>query len=146
MNELLKSYPVVIELPVLWGEMDAFEHVNNVVYFRYFETARIAYLEKINFYGMRDENAIGPILGSTRCRFRIPLTYPDTISVGARVTETQDDRFTMEYVIVSHAHNAIAAEGDGVVVAFNYRDNKKTSLPAEIKKRIEELEATTKIK
>ena len=142
MEEFLKNFPVIIELPVLWGDMDAFGHVNNVVYFRYFETARIAYLEKINFGRMRDENDIGPILGSTRCRFRIPLTYPDTVSVGVRVSEIQSDRFVMEHIIVSHQHQKIAAEGDAIVVSFNYRDNKKAALPAEIKKRIEELEST----
>lgn len=48
MHQSLEGFPVVIELPVVWGEMDAFAHVNNVVYFRYFESARIAYLERIN--------------------------------------------------------------------------------------------------
>ena len=48
-NELLKDYPVTVEVPVVWGEMDAFSHVNNVVYFRYFETARIAYFYEIDF-------------------------------------------------------------------------------------------------
>ena len=141
---LLTNFPVVIQLPILWGEMDAFEHVNNVVYFRWFESARIAYFEKIGFSGMRDTSGIGPILGSTRCHFRIPLAYPDTISVGARVTEIRSDRFTMEYVVVSRAHNATAAEGDGVIVAFDYRENKKAELPGEIKKRIEEFEAASK--
>ena len=142
MHGLLKNFPVVIELPVLWGDMDAMAHVNNVIYFRYFESARVAYFEKIKF--RRDKTNLGPILGSVRCRFRIPLTHPDTISVGARVTEIQSDRFTMEHVIVSHKLNAIAAEGDGIIVSFNYRENKKAALPAEIKKRIEELEAGKK--
>ncbi|MCZ6911333.1 MAG: acyl-CoA thioesterase, partial [Proteobacteria bacterium] len=42
--KVLDDYPVVIELPVVWGEMDAFDHVNNIIYFRYFESARIAYV------------------------------------------------------------------------------------------------------
>ena len=45
--------------------MDVFEHVNNVVYFRWFESARIAYFEKLAFSEMHDTNGIGPILGST---------------------------------------------------------------------------------
>ena len=48
MEKLLADYPVVVETPVAWGEMDAFGHVNNIVYFRYFETARIAYFEKLD--------------------------------------------------------------------------------------------------
>ena len=43
---LLRGFPGIIELPVSWGEMDAFGHLNNVVYFRYFESARIAALER----------------------------------------------------------------------------------------------------
>ena len=43
MNSPVADYPVVIETPVAWGEMDAYGHVNNIVYFRYFESARIAY-------------------------------------------------------------------------------------------------------
>ena len=42
MNSPVADYPVVIEIPVAWGEMDAYGHVNNIVYFRYFESARIA--------------------------------------------------------------------------------------------------------
>lgn len=43
MSRMIAQYPVVVEVPVAWGEMDAYGHVNNIVYFRYFETARIAY-------------------------------------------------------------------------------------------------------
>ncbi len=46
-EERLEGFPVVVEIPVLWGDMDAFQHVNNVTYFRYFESARIAYFERI---------------------------------------------------------------------------------------------------
>ena len=42
MEELTREYPVIIELPVAWGDMDAFAHVNNTAYFKYFESARIA--------------------------------------------------------------------------------------------------------
>ncbi len=48
-DALLPSYPVVVEWDVAWGDMDAYGHVNNVVYFRYFEQARIAYLERIGW-------------------------------------------------------------------------------------------------
>ena len=92
----------MVEIPVAWGEMDAFQHVNNVVYFRYFESARIAYSVKIGLHAYREQTGIGPILGSTSCKYKLPLTYPDTVSVGARTTAIEDDRFTMQYAIVSH--------------------------------------------
>jgi acyl-CoA thioester hydrolase len=45
MKELISTYPVVIEIPIAWGDMDAFQHVNNKVYFKHFESARILYFE-----------------------------------------------------------------------------------------------------
>jgi acyl-CoA thioester hydrolase len=51
MKELISTYPVIIEIPLAWGDMDAFQHVNNVVYFKHFESARIAYFEKIDREG-----------------------------------------------------------------------------------------------
>jgi acyl-CoA thioester hydrolase len=141
MNDLLALCPVVIEIPVAWGEMDAFQHVNNIVYLRYFESARIAYFERLNLMEFMNQTGIGPILASVQCKFKIPLTYPDTVSVGTRISKVEQDRFVMEYSVVSHKHQKIAAEGEGVIVSFNYRENKKTPLPDEIKQRIAKLEA-----
>lgn len=140
MRELLESYPLVIEAPVAWGEMDSMGHVNNIVYFRYFESARIAYFERVGFMEWMRETGVGPILASTQCRFRLPLSYPDTVSVGAKAAELGDDRFRMEYLVVSQRHARPAAEGDGLVVSFDYRAQRKAPLPEEIKARIRELE------
>jgi len=139
-QELLKIYPVVIELPVAWGEMDALRHVNNIVYFRYFESARMAYFTRLGIWDYMDETGIGPILASTACKFRLPLVYPDTVSVGTRISGVEADRFVMKYVVVSHAHQKVAAEGEGLVVSYDYRALKKAPLPGEIKRRIEALE------
>ena len=144
MDNLLKHCPVVIETPVAWGEMDAFRHLNNTAYFRYFESGRIAYFERLNLLEYMEATGVGPILASTTCRFRIPLAYPDNVSIGTRVSVIEDDRFTMEYYVVSHKHQKVAAEGSGLIVCFDYRQNKKTTLPAELKQRIEELETSIK--
>jgi len=135
-NKLLEGYPVIINIPIAWGEMDAFQHVNNVAYFRYFESARIMYSEKLGLLTLRERTGIGPILGSASCRYKFPLTYPDTISVGTKITDMTEDRFTMKYMIVSHKHQKIAAEGDGVIVMYNYNEGKKTAIPEEIRKKI----------
>lgn len=136
MHAILQECPLVMEVPVLWGEMDALQHVNNTVYFRYFENARIAYFEKLAVWDYMKRTGIGPILASTQCRFKIPLTYPDTVSIGTKVSDIGLDRLTMEYYVVSHKHQQIAAEGNGLIVIFNYHTNKKTELPTEIKERI----------
>ena len=140
MNELLKTCPVVIEIPVAWGEMDSLRHVNNIVYFRYFESARMAYFQRLDIWNYMNETGIGPILASTECKFKIPLTYPDTVSVGAKISEIEADRFIMKYVVVSREHARVAAEGVGLVVSYDYRALKKAPLPDEIKERIRILE------
>ena len=142
MYNLLKHCPVIIETPVAWGEMDAFRHLNNTTYFRYFESGRIAYFERLNLLAYMEATGVGPILAATSCRFKIPLTYPDNVSIGTRVSEIEEDHFTMEYYVVSHRYQKVAAEGNGLIVCFNYNENKKASLPAELKKRIEDLEAS----
>jgi len=122
--------------------MDALKHVNNIVYFRYFESARIAYFEKLRFWEFMNQTGVGPILASIQCRFKIPLIYPDTVSVGTRIPKIEQDRFVMEYRAASHKSQAIAAEGESVVVSYNYRENKKTLLPEEMKQRILTLEGS----
>ena len=140
MRELLHTYPVVIDIPVAWGEMDALRHVNNIVYFRYFESARMAYFDKLDIWNYMQETGMGPILAATSCKFRIPLTYPDTVSVGTKTTRIEDDRYLMNYAVVSHRHRNIAAEGEGLIVSYDYRELRKVSLPDEIKERIRRLE------
>ncbi len=139
MESLLAEYPVIVESPVIWGDMDAYEHVNNTVYFRYFESARIAFFDQLKFKEVKDETGIGPILASTQCRFRIPLTYPDTVSIGARVSDVQGDRFTMHYRVVSHQHKKVAAEGEGLLIAYDYKALTKAALPEIIYQRIQKL-------
>jgi acyl-CoA thioester hydrolase len=140
MDELLLDYPVVIDIPIAWGEMDALNHVNNIVYFRYFESVRVAYLERIGFIAPAGNAEIGPILAATKCRYRIPLTYPDRIKVGARVGRIQEDRFFMDYAVVSERHGKIAAEGEAEIVAYDYRNLVKAAIPDAVAARIAEVE------
>jgi acyl-CoA thioester hydrolase len=128
---------VVIETDVAWGEMDAFSHVNNTVYFRWFESGRVAYFREVGFTG---NDAVGPILVETSCRMRAPLTYPDRVAIGARVREIGNDRFTMEYAVVSQTLARVAAEGDALVFSYNHPAKHRAPLPAEVRQRMETLE------
>jgi acyl-CoA thioester hydrolase len=134
------DFPVIYETPVAWGEMDSMGHVNNIIYFRYFESARLAYFERVGFLDEMKRSGVGPILATTKCRFRKPLTYPDRIRVGATVSQVQEDRFTMLYCIESEALGAIAADGEGLVVAYDYRTKQKAPLPDSVRRAIRELE------
>lgn len=137
-DELFRSFPVIVTQAVAWGDMDSFDHVNNVVYFRYFENGRIAYIDRLRW---RDKPA-GPILASTQAKFIRALTYPDTIHIGTRLLgEIGVDRFSIEHHIVSEAQNTIVTVGQGLIVGYSYKKKAKANLPPWLPRRIRELEA-----
>jgi acyl-CoA thioester hydrolase len=136
----LAGFPVVIELDVAWAEMDSFAHVNNVVYFRYFENARVDYLTRVGWFALMETEGIGPIVSATNARFRRPVSYPDRLAVGARVVTVEADRVTFEHRIVSRRWGDLACEGQAVVVCYDYRRGCKTPLPASLRERIDRLE------
>ena len=119
-ESLVAGFPVVVEQAVVWGDMDSYSHVNNVVYFRYFENARLEYFRRLDWFALEEETGVGPILAATQARFRKPLTYPDVILIGARVSEVGRDRLRMEHRIVSRRLGAVTTEGEGTIVAFDY--------------------------
>jgi acyl-CoA thioester hydrolase len=135
-HDLLSGFPVILELPVQWGEMDAYGHVNNTVFFRYFESARMAFLQQCGFVDSHERDRIGAILHSTSARFRQPLFFPDTVQIGASATNVKEDRFTMTYTVVSLTRNVVIAEGNGIIVSFDYAAGKKAELPVKVRSAI----------
>jgi acyl-CoA thioester hydrolase len=140
-EHLLAGYPVVATFPVAWGDMDAFQHVNNTRYFRYFENARIAYFDEAGISGVSGmPSGVGPILASTSCQFKAPLSFPDTIGVGARVVDVGEDRFTVEHAVASDKLGRIAAIGEAIIVSFDYAAQAKAPVPDAWRKAIARLE------
>ena len=137
---LLGGFPVVIELPVVWGEMDSYRHVNNVVYFRWMESARIDYFRQAGVQSAAAQQGTGPILASVKCDFRRQLTYPDTLLISASVTSFGRTSMKMAHRIYSAAQQAIAAEGDSTIVMFDYTAQRPVVVPDDIRGRIEALE------
>ena len=135
-HSLLAGFPVILELPVQWGEMDAYGHVNNTVFFRYFESARMAFLRQCGFAESHERDRIGAILHSTTARFRQPLFFPDTVQIGASATDVKEDRFTMTYTVVSLTRSVVIAEGNGIIVSFDYAAGQKTGLPPAVRRAI----------
>ncbi len=141
-DKLLKDYPVVIRFPLHWGEMDAYQHVNNVAYFRYFETARIAYFAKMGISGPVI-GKVGPILASVSARYLAPLLFPDELHVGTRVVDVQKDRFTMQHAVVSEQQGRLVTTGEGLIVAYDYAKMGKAAMPETWLQKIGEIQAGT---
>src|SRR5690606_18364346 len=140
-SDFNQAFVVQVKLPVQWGDMDAFGHVNNTLYFRYFETARLAYMAEMNLLETMQKEQIGPILAETACRFKSPLTYPDTIRVGASVSEQHEYGFAMQYAIYSETQKRVVCEGSGRIVLLDYQSGDKVKPDAAMLKAITALES-----
>lgn len=140
MKQLEKEYPVVLNQDVIWGDMDSFGHINNTVYFRYFEDARIAYFDKIGVHQQKEQYDIGPILATTHCNFKLPLDYPDRIHIVARSSILSPKKFNMEYAVFSEKYGSIVADGAGLIVYYDYANGKSCEIPKMIVAAIKALE------
>ncbi|MGE0758000.1 MAG: acyl-CoA thioesterase [Pirellulaceae bacterium] len=136
----LKEYPVAIAIPVQWGDQDAFGHVNNTVPIRWFESARIAYLEQSGMGHLMNVSGLGPILAAISCSYRRQIHFPDTVHIGARVSQIGKTSMMMEHVVYSERLSEVAAEGTSTVVMFDYAVNKPKRMPEDIRAAIERLE------
>ncbi len=138
MHNLKENFPVILSQDLVWGDMDAFQHVNNTVYFRYFEDARIAYFAKAGLLEQRETTGLGPILASTSCNFRAPLTFPDRIHIATKVENMKSKTFNMKYLVYSERLDRVAAEGEGLIVFFDYTKGTSCVIPESVLSAISE--------
>ena len=142
-EKLREGYHVWITLPIQWGDQDAFGHVNNTVYLRWFESSRIEYDNRAGLSQTGTGQAIGPILAAISCNYRRQLKFPDTVHIGARITRIGNSSVKMEHRVVSQLLGAVAADGDSTLVAFDYSAQKPIAVPASVRAAIEQLERTS---
>jgi len=142
-DDFVTTYPVIITLPVQWGDQDAFGHVNNTIYFRWFESARIAYADRVGLSDLMTRTNVGPILASIQCHYRRQVTYPESVHIGARVTRIGRTSFSVVHAILRASDLVLAAEGESTVVVFDYNAQAPCPVPEEIRAAIESLEKTS---
>ena len=112
--DVLVEYPSVHVQPVAWGEMDGFHHLNNVVFYRYAESARISYLRASGLVKTRTD--ISTILAANSCQYKCPVTYPDTLLVGVRIKNLGTTSVVFEHAYYSTAQDTIVATAEAVMV------------------------------
>ena len=122
---------------IRWGDMDALGHVNNAVYFRYMETARAAWLSKINI--KLGENNESFVIANTFCNYLIPITFPSTITVDTFVANVGNSsaEFVHEFTEKSSPEKPLAI-GLCTGVWVNLKSGKSLSLPIKITKFFEQ--------
>jgi len=136
-----QAFPVQVKIPVQWGDMDAFGHVNNTVYFKYFETARLAYFNAVGVMDDMQQEQLGPILAETQAQFKRPLVFPDQVLAGANVIENHAHGFLMQYGVYSEQQQTVTTLGTGRIVMVDYNSGQKVVLKTTLLQAIERLQA-----
>lgn len=111
-----------------WGDMDAMGHVNNTVYFRYMEQARIEWFNEVGC--LPDPNGEGPVIVNAHCTFIRQLRYPGEIEVRTYVGPPGRSSFET-YIEIRRvdAPDVVAAEGGAKVVWVDFPKEKSAPLP-----------------
>ncbi|GAA4434142.1 thioesterase family protein [Bremerella cremea] len=136
----LANFPAVAKVPVQWGDMDSFQHVNNTVYLRWFETSRVRYLEVSGLNPIMEATGCGPILASVHCNYRKQLRYPDEVLIGARMVKLGGTSMKVEHVVYSVQQQQLVADGESGVVYFDYANQRPIVIPDDVRKLITQAE------
>lgn len=136
MHESSDTYPFSLQQDLIWRDMDAFQHVNNAVFFRYFEDVRMFAFEQLGVNAYMSEHQVGPILAHTEANFKAPLLFPDRITISTCISDIHKKKFTMHYRVYSEKLNQIVCEGTGLIVYFDYQAQRSAAIPEVIRKNI----------
>ena len=115
-------------MPVRWGDMDAYGHVNNTVYFRYFEQTRVEWLEQMGSRVSPDE-AVGPVIINASCTFLAPVNYPATVVIKMYAGEPGRSSVMTWYELFVEGDERVYAEGAAKTVWMDTRTGKSAPIP-----------------
>jgi acyl-CoA thioester hydrolase len=125
----------VTTIPIRWGDMDAYGHVNNTVYFRFMEQGRVEWIES-----MRVPVRIGgdgPVIINASCTFLIPMSYPGTVEARTYASHPGRSSFLTHVEMRMVGDERIYAEGAAKVVWMNTQTGKSVPLPDHVRAVIE---------
>ncbi|HZR37218.1 MAG TPA: thioesterase family protein [Nevskia sp.] len=118
-------------MTVRWGDMDAIGHVNNVQYFRYGESGRIAYFDALQEEDPTFWKEHGIILASMGCDFLAQVHYPAELEIGTRISRL--GRSSLEMTQAIFQGDKLVAQLKGVMVWFDYRAQKTLPIPEHVR-------------
>lgn len=125
----------VSRIPVRWGDMDAYGHVNNTVYFRFYEQARVEWLEHIG-YRVHPEAEGAPVIINAKCTFLRPVTYPATVEVKLFLGEPGRSSVMTWYELCCVGEDPLYATGYAKIVWFNPRTGQSVPIPDALREKL----------
>ena len=135
----LSAYPHRQSIPTRWMDNDAYGHVNNVVYFSYFDTVVNTYLIAKGALDIEKSPVIGYVV-ETGCQYLAPLTYPETVIAGLRVAHVGRSSVRYEIALFAEGSQVAAAQGHFVHVYVDRVTQRPAELPPALRHALEPLQ------
>ena len=132
------DYAHFLSIPTRWMDNDVYGHVNNVVYYSYFDTVINEHLIRDGGLDIHDGSVVGYCVES-QCRYLAPLAFPETIDAGLRVGHLGKSSVRYEIALFRQDDQAPAAVGHFVHVFVARDENKPTAIPPAIRACLERL-------
>ena len=121
-----------MHIPIRWGDMDAMGHVNNTLYFRYMEQARIEWRESLDLADADGRLGV-PVLVNASCTFLIPLTYPGKVEVRLYAGRAGRSSLQTYCQLRLQGDEKLYAEGTAKIVWIDRGSGKSIPLPEPIR-------------
>ena len=136
----LAPFPLTFEIEVQWGDMDAAQHVNNLIYLRWTETARTKYFVRLGYPVISDGKHPGFILAYQDCKYIFPVTFPDTVVVGIKAKDLFEHGFYLESHVYSKRHKRLVVINNAKIICYDYLKQQKVGISDQLNRQIALLE------
>jgi len=131
------KFPYPIKQQVYWGEMDSFGHINNVIYFRYFETGRIHFFNQSDLWKDLDTDTVRIVVVKLECNFIQEIVYPNEIEIAVAIKAVGNTSLTVHQIVRDARNPAIVyAHGEGVIVGTDPQTGKSKMWSPELKEKL----------
>ena len=136
----ISDFPHTQPITTRWTDNDAYGHVNNIVYYSYFDTVVNTWLIEGGHLDIQGSSAIG-VVAETSCHYFSPLTYPETVTAGLRVVHLGRSSVRYEIAIFGEGADVAAAQGFFVHVYVDRLTRRPTEIPAELRRAMSALQS-----
>jgi len=126
------DFPKIVKISTRWSDNDVYQHVNNVVYFSFFDTAVNLNLVEQGFIDFQESKVVGLVVDN-HCQFFSSITFPDEVFVGIAVEKIGNSSVVYRLGIFKNDDPALCALGRFTHVYVNRNDQKPTPIPPEIR-------------
>jgi acyl-CoA thioester hydrolase len=132
------DYPHFLPIQTRWNDMDKYGHVNNMIYYGYFDTVVTDYLVRNAALDTSDSPAIALVVQS-HCNYHAPLSFPEVIDCGLRIGKLGNSSVRYEIGVFGEGQTSIAADGYFIHVFVDRETRRPTSIPDNIRTALQPL-------